>query len=149
MQARPTRRVTGLELVALAVAVIVGLWANRYSNWDLPLLAVLLTSSVVGDLTALDAPTRSGTISSSFLAIFVAAVLLGPAPAALIGVVTILVGWLRFRYSRSALLINVVAYAWYPLLWGSPSRPPCGRLAPPTTTGASTCSCSRSSRWRW
>jgi putative nucleotidyltransferase with HDIG domain len=118
MQARPSRRVIGLELVALGAAVILALWANRYSNWDLPLFAVLLTSSVVGDLTALDAPTRSGAISSSFLAIFVAAVLLGPAPAALIGVATILVGWLRFRYSKSVLLINVVDYAWFPLVSG-------------------------------
>ena len=118
MSARPSRRVLGLELVALVGAIAVAVWANRDSNWDLPLFAVLLTSSVVGDLTALDAPTRSGKISSSFLAIFVAIVLLGETPAAVIGVATILVGWLRFRYAQPFLLINVVAYAWFPLLSG-------------------------------
>ena len=70
----------GLELVALVAAVAVAIWANRDSNWDLALFAVLLASSVVGDLTALDAPSRAGKISSSFLAIFVAIVLLGPTP---------------------------------------------------------------------
>ena len=101
MSARPSRRVLGLELVALVGAIAVAVWANRDSSWDLPLFAVLLTSSVVGDLTALDAPTRSGKISSSFLAIFVAIVLLGETPAAAIGVATILVGWLRFRYREA------------------------------------------------
>ena len=108
----------GLELVALAAAVGVAIWANRDSNWDLPLFAVLLASSVVGDLTALDAPSRAGKISSSFLAIFVAIVLLGPTPAATVGVTTILVGWFRWRYSRLFLLSNLVAYAWFPLLSG-------------------------------
>ena len=118
MPTRPSRRVLGLELLALAGAIAVAAWANQDSNWDLPLFAVLLTSSVVGDLTALDAPTGSGKISSSFLAIFVATVLLGPTPAAVIGVATILVGWLRFRYARTFLPINLMTYAWFPLLSG-------------------------------
>lgn len=118
MSTRPSRRVLGLELAALVGAIALGLWANRDSNWDLPLFAVLLTSSVVGELTALDAPAHSGKISSSFLAIFVATVLLGPTPATVIGVATILVGWLRSRYSRHYLLNNLVAYAWFPLLSG-------------------------------
>jgi putative nucleotidyltransferase with HDIG domain len=118
MAERPSRRVLGLELVALVAAVAVAIWANRDSNWDLALFAVLLASSVVGDLTALDAPSRAGKISSSFLAIFVAIVLLGPTPAATIGVTTIVVGWLRWRYSRLFLLSNLVAYAWFPLVSG-------------------------------
>jgi putative nucleotidyltransferase with HDIG domain len=118
MPTRPSRRVLGLEFVALGGAVALALWANRDSNWDLPLFAVLLTSSVVGELTALDAPARSGKISSSFLAIFLAIILLGPTPAAIIGISTILVGWLRYRYERSSILINLVAYAWFPLLSG-------------------------------
>src|ERR1700752_3405734 len=118
MSTRPSRRGLGVELIALVGAIALSLWADRDSNWDLPLFAVLLTSSVVGDLTALDAPARSGKISSSFLAIFVATVLLGPTPAALISVVTILASWLRSRYSGHYLLNNLVAYAWFPLLSG-------------------------------
>ena len=88
------------------------------ADWDLPLLCVLLAVSVVGDLTALDTPTSRVKLSSSFLAIVVAAVLLGEAPAAVIGVLTILVGWARAQYSPTDLLINLVTYAWFPLIAG-------------------------------
>jgi putative nucleotidyltransferase with HDIG domain len=73
---------------------------------------------VVGDLTAVDTPTSRMAISSSFLTIITATVFLGETPAALIGVVTILAGWIRFRYAPTVLLINVVTYAWFPLVSG-------------------------------
>ena len=34
------------------------------------------------------------------------------------GVITILAGWLKHRYSRQDLLINLVTYAWFPLIAG-------------------------------
>ena len=94
------------------------MWANRDSDWYLPLFGVLLAASVIGDLTAVDTPKSQVTISSSFLAITTAAVFLGETPAAVIGVTTIVAGWLRFRYAPPTLLINVVTYAWFPLLAG-------------------------------
>ena len=118
MTGRPTKRVIGLELAALAAAVVVGLWADHDSNWKIPLLLVLLGASAVADLTALDTPASRVKVSSSFLTIAVAVVLLGETPAALIGVVTIAAGWLRFRYAATTLLINLVTYAWFPLLAG-------------------------------
>ena len=118
MPGRPTKRVITLELVALAVAVAVALWRNGDSNWDLPLLAILLATSVAGDLTAVNTPTSRMSISSSFLTIVTATVFLGATPGALIGVATIGAGWLRFRYAPTILLINVVTYAWFPLLSG-------------------------------
>ena len=45
-------------------------------------------------------------------------VFLGGTPAGLIGVATIGVGWLRWRDTRIALLNNLVAYAWFPLVGG-------------------------------
>ena len=68
--------------------------------------------------TALEASTRSGKITSNFPAIFVAIVLLGPAPAAVISVVTILAGWLRSRYALTFLPINLMTFAWFPLVSG-------------------------------
>ncbi|HMC07363.1 MAG TPA: HD-GYP domain-containing protein [Solirubrobacterales bacterium] len=118
MAGRPTKRVIGLELAALVAAAAVALWADGDSNWKLPLLLVLLGASVVGDLTALDTPASRVKVSSSFLTIVIAVVLLGETPAALIGVVTIAAGWLRFRYAATTLLINLVTYAWFPLLAG-------------------------------
>ena len=52
------------------------------------------------------------------MTIVIGAVFLGGAPAALIGVVTILAGWLKHRYARHHLLINLVTYAWFPLIAG-------------------------------
>ncbi len=116
---RPTKRVITLELAALAAAVVVAVLSNGGSNWDLALFGILLATSVIGDLTAVDTPTTSRmAISSSFLTIITATVFLGETPAALIGVATIVAGWLRFRYAPNTLLINVVTYAWFPLLSG-------------------------------
>jgi len=94
MPGRPSNRVVTLELAALAAAVAVAFWSNGESNWDLPLLGILLATSVAGDLTAVDTPTSRVKISSSFLTIVTATVFLGATPAALIGVATIFAGWL-------------------------------------------------------
>ncbi len=118
MPGRPSNRVVTLELAALAAAVAVAFWSNGESNWDLPLLGILLATSVVGDLTAVDTPTSRVKISSSFLTIVTATVFLGATPAALIGVATIFAGWARFRYAATILLINLVTFAWFPLLSG-------------------------------
>ena len=118
MPGRPSKRVVTLELVALVAAVAVAVWRNGDSNWDLPLLAILLATSVAGDLTAVNTPTSRMSISSSFLTIVTATVFLGETPGAVIGVATIGAGWLRFRYARTTLLINLVTYAWFPLLSG-------------------------------
>jgi putative nucleotidyltransferase with HDIG domain len=118
MPGRPTKRVIALELAALVAALVVAVWSNVDSNWDLALFGILLVTSVVGDLTAVHTPASRMSISSSFLTIVTATVFLGETPAALIGVVTILAGWIRFRYAPTTLLINVVTYAWFPLLSG-------------------------------
>jgi putative nucleotidyltransferase with HDIG domain len=118
MPGRPSKRVVTLELAALVAALVVAVWRNGDSNWDLALLAILLATSVIGDLTAVDTPASRMAISSSFLTIVTATVFLGETPAALIGVATIGAGWLRFRYAPTVLLINLVTYAWFPLLSG-------------------------------
>jgi putative nucleotidyltransferase with HDIG domain len=118
MPGRPTRGVLVAEVVALTSALAAAMVANGESNWNLPLLSVLLAASVVGDLTAFDTPVNRVKVSSSFLAIVTAIILLGPTPAALLALTTIMVGWLRFRYPGKTLLINLVTYAWFPLLSG-------------------------------
>jgi putative nucleotidyltransferase with HDIG domain len=57
-------------------------------------------------------------ISGSFLSLVLAMVFLGGTPACLIGVATILVGWLKWRDAKFDLLNNLVAYAWFPLIGG-------------------------------
>ncbi len=103
--------------VALLLAWMVAVWRAPLGDWDIALLGVLLAFSIFSDLTA--APAESSlVVSGSFLALVVAMVFLGGAPAALIGVVTILVGWLRWRTEWHSLLANVLGYTVFPLVGG-------------------------------
>jgi putative nucleotidyltransferase with HDIG domain len=119
MPDRPTRRALWLQAAMLAAALPAAVWLNSESSWNLPLFLVLLVAAVIGDLTARDTAASRIKISTSFLAIVTSAVLLGAAPAALIATVTILAGWLRFRYSPTGLLNNLVTFAWFPLIGGA------------------------------
>ncbi len=114
---RPTSRVVVAMGVALLLAWAVAVWRAPMGDWDLALLGVLLVFSVFSDLTA--APAESSlVVSGSFLALVVAMVFLGGTPAALIGVLTILVGWLRWRTEWHSLLANVLGYTVFPLVGG-------------------------------
>jgi putative nucleotidyltransferase with HDIG domain len=105
-----------MEFVALGAAALLAVATSPDADWDLALLGCLLTFSIVSDVSA--AATSAAKISGSFLSLVIAMVFLGGAPAAVIGVVTILVGWLRWRDSAFGLLNNLVAYAWFPLIGG-------------------------------
>jgi putative nucleotidyltransferase with HDIG domain len=114
---RPTSRVVAAMGVALALAWVAAVWRAPMGEWDIALLATLLAFSVFSDLTAVDAES-SLVVSGSFLALVVAMVFLGGAPAAVIGVVTILVGWLRWRTEWHSLINNVLNYTIFPLIGG-------------------------------
>jgi putative nucleotidyltransferase with HDIG domain len=120
MTGRPTRFVLGLEIAALvaAVAVAVSRAVTGHVDWELDTLLFLLALSIVGDILVVQTAASGVKTSSSFLAIITAIVFLGEVPAALIGVTTILVGWCVSRYERRDLLINLVTYAWFPLIAG-------------------------------
>ena len=87
------------------------------ANWDLALLASLLAFSIVSDISAANT-AQDVKISGSFLSLVLAMVFLGGTPAALIGVVTIIVGWVRWRDEWPAFLNNLVAYSVFPLVGG-------------------------------
>ncbi len=118
MTERPTRLAIGVEVAALAAAVAVAVLGNGWSNWDLPLLVTLTALSIISDLIAIETRVNRVLVSASLMTIVIAAVLLGGAPAALMGVITILVGWAKHRYNRNDLLINLVTYSWFPLVAG-------------------------------
>ena len=118
MTDRPSRAVLALEVAALLAAVGLAVLADGLSDWDLTLLATLTALSVVSDLIAIETRVHRVAVSASFLAIVMAAVFLGGGPAAAMGTTTILAGWLKHRYSFDHLLINLVTYAWFPLLGG-------------------------------
>jgi len=104
--------VAGLVLVTGAAV-----WRATSANWDLPLFFILLGFSVFSDLTAIST-TSKVKISGSFLALVLAMIFLGGTPAAVIGVLSILAGWLRWRDAGHYLLNNVLTYATFPLISG-------------------------------
>jgi putative nucleotidyltransferase with HDIG domain len=101
----------------LLVAVAAAVWVAPQADWDLPLLAILLGFSVFSDLTAIPTTSRM-KVSGSFLALTLAMVFLGGTPAALIGAITILAGWLRWRDAPHDLLNNLATYTTFPLIGG-------------------------------
>jgi putative nucleotidyltransferase with HDIG domain len=116
-QTRPTRTAIAVMVGALALSVGFAIWDAPRSEWNLAFFAVLLAFSVFSDLTAVTTQSKL-KISGSFLALVIAMVFLGGTPAALIGVATILTGWLRWRDEWHYLLDNVLTYVLFPLIGG-------------------------------
>src|SRR5437764_5390703 len=121
---RPAGRgANAVMALALAVAAALAVATAGSAVWNAPLAASIFAFAVVSDRWAIDTaanPTAEHRLlmSGSFLALVLAMVLLGGAPAALIGAGVIVVGHIRFGERRDLFLNNLVAYAWFPLLGG-------------------------------
>lgn len=115
---RPSNAAIALQVAALAGAVALAAALAPRSNWDLPLIGMLAVIAAVSDLTAVETGSSKIKLSGSFLTIVVAIVLLGETAGALVSVASILIGWLGSRYPGRILLVNVVNYAWFPLIGG-------------------------------
>jgi len=114
---RPTRANHLLLVAALVAVVVAAVWRAPLSDWDPALFAILLCFSIFSDLTAIETSSRLKT-SGSFLALVLAMVFLGGTAAALIGVLSIFAGWLRWRDRPHDLLVNTLTYATFPLVSG-------------------------------
>lgn len=114
---RPTRLNHVLLATALVVAAIAAVLRIPDASWDFALFGILLGFSIFSDVTSIETESRL-KVSGSFLALVLAMVLLGGTPAALIGVISILAGWLRFREGRHDLLVNLLTYITFPLVVG-------------------------------
>jgi putative nucleotidyltransferase with HDIG domain len=114
---RPTTFAIATMVVSMALIAAAAAAESAQADWDLPLFFILLGFSVFSDLTAIST-TSKVKISGSFLALVLAMVFLGGTPAAVIGVLTILAGWLRWRDAGHYLLNNLLTYATFPLVSG-------------------------------
>ncbi|HEY8083348.1 MAG TPA: HD-GYP domain-containing protein [Solirubrobacterales bacterium] len=114
---RPTPLIIIAELVMFCAVAVAAVLTASEANWDLALFGILLGFTAFSDLTAIETRSRLKT-SGSFLALVLAMVLLGGAPAAVIGVLTILAGWPRWRDAPHYLLNNLLTYATFPLVGG-------------------------------
>jgi putative nucleotidyltransferase with HDIG domain len=115
---RPSRTALTLNVAILVVASVAAVVTSPDANWDLPTLALLLAFAIASDLMAASIRSSKLKVSGSFLAIVVAMVLLGGAPAALIGTLTIVAGWIKWREEPHFLLANLAYYASFPLVCG-------------------------------
>src|SRR5436305_10078905 len=114
----PARAVVVGEIVALVAGIALIAITAGSARWWPAWLAVIAVMSVVSDLTGVESGVAKLKVSGSFLGIVLAAVLLGGGPAAFVGILTISIGWFRFREAPHYLLNNVVAFTWFPLISG-------------------------------
>jgi putative nucleotidyltransferase with HDIG domain len=114
---RPTRLVNALVAGALVVVVGVAVWQAPKANWDPALFGILLGFSAFSDVMSIETESRL-KISGNFLALVLAIVFLGGTPAAAIGLISIMIGWLRWREGWQDLLVNTLTYVSFPLVVG-------------------------------
>jgi putative nucleotidyltransferase with HDIG domain len=115
-------------LVLAAVVVAITSEARDWAPIELVLL--LLVLAVGSD--ALTIEFRDIRISGSFLALVLAMALLGPAPAAIIGVVATLIDAVLFRRPWHRNLMNLAVWAWFPIIGALVVEGWAGEAAPGT-----------------
>jgi putative nucleotidyltransferase with HDIG domain len=116
MSARSTRLIAG-EVVVLAIACIVAAIDSTQAMWEPPeLFVVLLVLAIGSDFLALQHKVQR--ISGSFIAIVLAMALLGPMPAVVIAVLSVLVDQLRTHNPIPRFITNLATWATFPLVGG-------------------------------
>src|ERR1700712_3227881 len=115
-----SRRSTSLvivETVVLGGALTVAARTSQTGDWrPLALVGVLLALALATDLFAVSYGGQR--ISGSFLALVLAAALLGPAPATAIGIAAVLFDQVRAHNRLPLLIANLAAFATFPLVGG-------------------------------
>src|SRR3954454_18305702 len=116
MPARGKRLLAG-EAVVLLGTLVAAVASSEVADWQpVGLVLVLLGLAVVSELLAIQ--HNALRISGAFFALVLAMALCGPAPAVMIGIVSVLVDSLRNRLPWPKLLTNLTTYSVIPLLGG-------------------------------
>ena len=111
---RRERALVAAQAVLLLGSAVLAAVLSDARDWDPPaLFFMLLGLAVVSEAFRLK--TKTFTISAAFLSIVLAMILLGPAPAVLVGVVGMAVDALRRRARWRHALANLSTYAAFPL----------------------------------
>src|SRR3954451_18641811 len=107
--------ISSCHLFMLASAAAVAAATSEASDWSpVELVLLLLVLAVGSDVLTIE--FRGIRISGSFLAIVLAMALLGPAPAAAIGVVAATIDALLYRRPWHRNLMNLAVWAWFPII---------------------------------
>ena len=106
-----------IETVVLTAAVVIAMLSSSQGDWQpVALVLVLLVLALTSDLFAVSFGGQR--ISGSFLALVLAAALLGPAPATAIGIAAVLFDQVRARKRVGLFVANLAAFATFPLIGG-------------------------------
>lgn len=106
-----------IETVVLVAALTVAALVSTTADWEpFSLVVVLLALALASDLFAVGVGGQR--VSGSFLALILAAALLGPAPATAIGVAAVLFDQLRSRTPTGLFVANLATFATFPLVGG-------------------------------
>jgi len=112
------RLVAATQALLLVVAVAVSAYLSTADQWKPTPLVGLIALLVLGsDILVLDA--KRFRISGSFTGLALAMALLGPAPAAALGLASAAVDAARRRVRGTYLLNNLLTYVTFPLLGGA------------------------------
>ena len=112
------RRVATVHGFLFASAVAIAVLTAHTTNWDIAELLILVALAVTSELTATAMPSGVMNVSGSFLGITLATVVLGGSAGAIVGVLTIVFGWPRWREAAHLFRNNLATFAWFPLLSG-------------------------------
>ncbi len=113
----PSRGFTVCQALAIVGGLALAAATHDLDHWRVSTLGAILAFALVSELAPIEVSERF-FISGSFLAIVVAAVVIGGGAGAAIGVVTICVGWFRRRTSAGPFRQNIANFLWFPLAAG-------------------------------
>jgi putative nucleotidyltransferase with HDIG domain len=115
---RTERLLVAAQVCLLGISAAGGVMLSEESDWHpATLLLLLLGVAIVSD--AFKLRTERITISAAFLSLVLAMTLLGPAPAALLGVVSKGTSDVLRRIPLRHALVNASTYAFFPLVGGA------------------------------
>jgi diguanylate cyclase (GGDEF)-like protein len=123
MDGKKQQRHPGLGVLLVhAFAILTGatlVWLTRgFDRWHAGLFAVLVAFTIAGTVTDFASGASKVRVSGTLIGIMLAIVLLGPGPAAVLGVATMIISWSRTRAPWHIVVNNVATFMWYPLVAG-------------------------------
>jgi putative nucleotidyltransferase with HDIG domain len=113
---RVSRSALLLSVAQILAALMAAAFLLGTSHWEATIAVLLLAFALVGDRLEVEAPVLR--ISGAFVAVGLAMVILGPVPAAAIGLLTTLADTIQRRVAVNYALSNLATFVAFPLVGG-------------------------------